>query len=114
MPPLPALVVTHLPTGDEVYQYPPNTPILASSVLQWLQSVEDGKESPAGMLGGDSWPAAFEFYDFLKIMDMQDADPSPTEEEEEEAEEVNVEEHLLTKKMPKDRLDINTKFHSEL
>ncbi|MEQ2247607.1 hypothetical protein ILYODFUR_011027 [Ilyodon furcidens] len=115
MPPLPALVVTHLPTGDEVYQYPPNTPILASSVLQWLQSVEDGKESPAGMLGGDSWPAAFEFYDFLKIMEMQDADPSPTEEEEEEeAEEVNVEEHLLTKKMPEDRLDINTKFHSEL
>lgn len=48
MPPLPALVLTHLPSGSEVYQYPPNTPILASSVLQWLQRVEDGTESAAG------------------------------------------------------------------
>lgn len=48
MPPLPALLLTHLPSGDEVYQYPPNTPIAASSVLQWLQKIEDGTESPAG------------------------------------------------------------------
>ncbi|KAM4711068.1 thioredoxin domain-containing protein 16 isoform 2-T2 [Anableps anableps] len=109
MPPLPALVLTHLPTRDEVYQYPPNTPILATSVLQWLLSVEDGMESPAGLLGGDSWPPAFEFYDFLKVMDMQEANPSPTDEEE-----VNVVEHLVTKKMSDDHLDINSKFHSEL
>lgn len=109
IPPLPALVLTHLPTGDEVYQYPISTPILTTSVLQWLQSVEDGKESPEGMLGGDSWPPAFEFYDFLKIMDMQEDDP--TDEEEVDAEEVNVEEHLVTKKMPS---DIETRLHSEL
>uniref|UniRef100_A0A3Q3FKH0 Thioredoxin domain containing 16 n=1 Tax=Labrus bergylta TaxID=56723 RepID=A0A3Q3FKH0_9LABR len=48
MPPLPALVLTHLPSGDEIYQYPSNTPIGAPAVLQWLQRVEDGKESPAG------------------------------------------------------------------
>ena len=48
MPPLPALVLTHLPSGGEIYQYPPNTPIVASSVLQWLQRIEDGAEAAAG------------------------------------------------------------------
>lgn len=48
MPPLPALVLTHLPSGDEVYQYPPNTPIVAPSVILWLQKIEEGTESPAG------------------------------------------------------------------
>lgn len=48
MPPLPALVLTHLPSGDQIYQYPPNTPIVASAVLHWLQRVEDGTESPTG------------------------------------------------------------------
>lgn len=61
------------------------------------------------MLGGDSWPPAFQFYDFLKIIDMQEDEP--TDEEEVEAEEVNVEEHLVSKKMPG---DIETKLHSEL
>lgn len=48
MPPLPALVLTHLLPRDEIYQYPPTTPIVASSVLHWLQRVEDGTESPTG------------------------------------------------------------------
>uniref|UniRef100_A0A8C2WN55 Thioredoxin domain containing 16 n=1 Tax=Cyclopterus lumpus TaxID=8103 RepID=A0A8C2WN55_CYCLU len=48
MPPLPALVLAHLPTGSEIYQYTPNTPIVASSVLQWVQRVEDGTDSAAG------------------------------------------------------------------
>lgn len=48
MPPLPALVLTHLPSGDEIYQFPTNAPIVAPSVLQWLQKIEDGAESPAG------------------------------------------------------------------
>lgn len=48
MPPLPALVLTHLPSGGEIYQYPPNTPIVAPSVLQWLQRIEEGTETPAG------------------------------------------------------------------
>uniref|UniRef100_A0A673BKF9 Thioredoxin domain containing 16 n=1 Tax=Sphaeramia orbicularis TaxID=375764 RepID=A0A673BKF9_9TELE len=48
LPPLPALVLTHLPSGGEIYQYPPRSPIVALSVLQWLQRIEDGNESPAG------------------------------------------------------------------
>lgn len=48
MPPLPALVLTHLSSGPDVYQYPSNHPIVAPSVLQWLQRVEEGAESPAG------------------------------------------------------------------
>lgn len=48
MPPLPALVLTHLPSGGEIYQYPPNTPIVAPSVLQWLHRIEDGTETPTG------------------------------------------------------------------
>lgn len=48
MPPLPAVVLTHLPSGGEIYQYPPNMPIGAPSVLQWLQRIEDGTESAAG------------------------------------------------------------------
>ncbi|CAJ1087009.1 thioredoxin domain-containing protein 16 isoform X1 [Xyrichtys novacula] len=74
MPPLPALVLTHLPSRDEIYQYPMKFPIAAPSVLKWLQRVEDGKESPAGMLGDDSWPPPYDFFDFLKIMDMQEPD----------------------------------------
>ncbi|KAM3584849.1 uncharacterized protein V6R79_000981 [Siganus canaliculatus] len=72
LPPLPALVLTHLPSGSEVYQYPPNTPVAAHSVLQWLQRIEDKTETPAGSLGDDSWPPAADFYDFLKIMDLQE------------------------------------------
>ncbi|KAL6115481.1 txndc16 [Pungitius sinensis] len=87
MPPLPALVLTHLPSGSEVYQYSPNTPIQASSVLQWLQRVEDGTESAAGKLGEDSWPPTTELFDFLKIMDMQDPDLSRQRASEAKAEE---------------------------
>ncbi|KAF1371668.1 hypothetical protein PFLUV_G00270840 [Perca fluviatilis] len=103
MPPLPALVLTHLPSGGEIYQYPPNMPIGAPSVLQWLQRIEDGTESAAGLLGEDSWPPAVKFYDFLKIMDMQEPNSAqqqtPEEEEEEEEvvdeKEVNMEEDVL-------------------
>ncbi|XP_008299682.1 thioredoxin domain-containing protein 16 isoform X2 [Stegastes partitus] len=118
MPPLPALVLTHLPSGGGVYQYPPNTPIAASSVLLWLQRVEDGAESPAGTLGEDSWPPAADFYDFLNIMDTQEADstqqqsPKEEEEEEEDEEEVDVKEHLVSNEATHDNLDSNT--HSEL
>lgn len=52
MPPLPALVLTHLPSGSEIYQYPTNSPVVPSSVLQWLQKVEDGAETPAGEKDG--------------------------------------------------------------
>ncbi|XP_017292811.1 thioredoxin domain-containing protein 16 [Kryptolebias marmoratus] len=113
MPPLPALVLTHLPTGDEIYQYPPSTPIVASSVLRWLQKVEDGTESPAGKLGDDSWPPAFQFYDFLKVMDMQEPD-STEQEAPTDDEEVDVEEHLVAEQLTDHHPDIGPKFHSEL
>uniref|UniRef100_A0A8C7YVR0 Thioredoxin domain containing 16 n=1 Tax=Oryzias sinensis TaxID=183150 RepID=A0A8C7YVR0_9TELE len=48
MPPLPALVLTHLPNREEVYQYPADNVVAAPSVLQWLQRIEDGAELPAG------------------------------------------------------------------
>ncbi|XP_042369210.1 thioredoxin domain-containing protein 16 [Plectropomus leopardus] len=124
MPPLPALVLTHLPSGGEIYQYPPNTPIVASSVLQWLQRIEEGTESAAGMLGGESWPPPAEFYDFLKLMDTQELDSAqqqtPEEEEEEvDEEEVNIDEHVMLKEAPDSSSssptsDSNTNTHSEL
>ncbi|XP_041821938.1 thioredoxin domain-containing protein 16 [Chelmon rostratus] len=99
MPPLPALVLTHLPFGDEIYQYPPNTPIVARSVRQWLQRVEDGVESPAGMLGDESWPPAFHFQDFLKIIDMQEPhsaqQQTPAVKEEEGEKEAKVKEDVV-------------------
>lgn len=48
VPPLPSLILTHSPSEEEIYQYPPRYPIAAPSVLQWLQRVEGGSESPAG------------------------------------------------------------------
>ncbi|XP_054479775.1 thioredoxin domain-containing protein 16 [Anoplopoma fimbria] len=87
MPPLPALVLTHLPSGSEIYQYSPNTPIMAPSVLQWVQRVEDGSESAAGTLGGDSWPPTAELFDFLKIMDMQEPNSSQQQTPEAKGEE---------------------------
>ncbi|XP_027147452.1 thioredoxin domain-containing protein 16 isoform X1 [Larimichthys crocea] len=123
MPPLPALVLTHLPSGDEIYQYPQNTPIVASSVLQWLQRIEDSTETPAGTLGENSWPPAVDFYDFLKIMDTQEADSHTPEEEEEEEEvdeeEANVEEDLVVEEETDSTSsspapDNNPNTHSEL
>ncbi|KAM9334011.1 thioredoxin domain-containing protein 16 [Symphorus nematophorus] len=124
MPPLPALVLSHLPSGDELYQYPPNTPILAPSVLQWLKRVEDGAESPAGMLGEDSWPPAAHFYDFLKIMDEQKPVSVHQEEEEEldedeDEEDVDVKEHVVGQEVmdsssSSSTLDNKPNTHSEL
>nr|XP_057941808.1 thioredoxin domain-containing protein 16-like isoform X3 [Doryrhamphus excisus] len=85
MPPLPALLLTHLPGGPQVYQYPPYSPILAPSVLGWLQRVEDARESPAGMLKEDDWPPTVDFYHFLEVMDEEEPGLEDHEEEEEEA-----------------------------
>ncbi|XP_042261401.1 thioredoxin domain-containing protein 16 isoform X1 [Thunnus maccoyii] len=125
MPPLPALVLTHLPSGGEIYQYPPSTPIVAPSVLQWLQRVEDGTESSAGMLGEDSWPPPVKFYDFLKIMDKEEPgfarQLSPKQEEEEEEEEddaeVNAEDDAVVEENTDSSSDSPTRDshpHSEL
>nr|XP_019960168.1 PREDICTED: thioredoxin domain-containing protein 16-like [Paralichthys olivaceus] len=122
MPPLPALVLTHLPTGGEIYQYPPNTPVVAPSVLQWLQRIEDKTESPAGMLGEDNWPPAVKFYEFLKIMDTQEPGSSrqqePKEEEEEKEDEENMEGDLSSEETDSSSSssapDATTNTHSEL
>ncbi|XP_074482871.1 thioredoxin domain-containing protein 16 [Sebastes fasciatus] len=113
MPPLPALVLTHLPSGGEIYQYAANTPIVASSVLQWLQRIEEGTESAAGMMGEDNWAPSADFIDFLKVIDMQDPDSAkqqtPTEEVEEEEEEMTVEEEDDSSSSSPDN-----KLHTEL
>uniref|UniRef100_UPI0037E7B100 thioredoxin domain-containing protein 16 n=1 Tax=Semicossyphus pulcher TaxID=241346 RepID=UPI0037E7B100 len=116
MPPLPALVLTHLPSGDEIYQYPPNTPIAALSVLQWLQRVEDGDESAAGMLGDDSWPPAYYFLDYLKIMDMQEPDSAQqqTPAGEEDVDEADVEEEETDYFANSPAPDTKPNIHSEL
>ncbi|XP_071782536.2 thioredoxin domain-containing protein 16 [Centroberyx gerrardi] len=71
LPPLPALVLTHLPSGGEIYHYPPNAPIVVRSVLQWVQRIEDGSEPPAGMMDEDRWTPVVPFYDFLSVMDQE-------------------------------------------
>ncbi|XP_028321761.1 thioredoxin domain-containing protein 16 isoform X2 [Gouania willdenowi] len=105
-PPLPALVLSHIPSRNEVYQFPPSRHVSASAVLQWLQSVEEGAELPAGMLAEDSWPPAGGFYDFLKVMDSQENISSLEEEEEDdedEEEKVDVREHLVSKETTDDK-----------
>uniref|UniRef100_A0AAV2LB15 Thioredoxin domain-containing protein n=1 Tax=Knipowitschia caucasica TaxID=637954 RepID=A0AAV2LB15_KNICA len=72
VPPLPSLVLTHNPSAAEVYQYPPQQPITAASVLRWLRLVQEGREQAAGTLAKGSWPPASPFYDFLAVMDKND------------------------------------------
>lgn len=114
MPPLPALVLTHLPSGDEVYQFPPNAPIVAPSVLQWLQRVEAGIEKPAGMLGSDSWPAPTEFLDFLKIMDAEEEELVDEEKEKEKAKEEVMEEDEAHSSSSEHIPEKKATVHSEL
>ena len=51
LPPLPALVLSQLPSG-ELYHYPSHGPIVARSVLHWLEGIRDGTEPPTGTDGG--------------------------------------------------------------
>ncbi|XP_062303219.1 thioredoxin domain-containing protein 16 isoform X1 [Osmerus eperlanus] len=71
LPPLPALVLSLLPSGGEVFHYPPDRPIMVQHVLRWLQSAKDGNEPPAGVVGDDKWEPAVQFYDFLSVMDQE-------------------------------------------
>lgn len=71
----------------------------------------------AGMLGEDSWPPAVEFYDFLKLMDMQDFTQkhiSEEEEEDEDEEKVAVEEHLVVEETKDPNPENDFIAHSEL
>lgn len=70
-----------------------------------------------GMLGEDSWPPAVDFYDFLKVMDMQESDASleqtPQEEEELDEEEVNAKEDVVLEEGT-DSSSSSPNTHSEL
>lgn len=48
VPPLPALVISKLKTGGEVFLFPPERPLMATNILQWIHDVENGQEQPAG------------------------------------------------------------------
>lgn len=48
VPPLPALVMSQLKTGGEVFLFPPERLLMAKNILQWIQDVENGQEQPAG------------------------------------------------------------------
>ncbi|XP_056157101.1 thioredoxin domain-containing protein 16 [Lampris incognitus] len=71
LPPLPALVLSHLPSGGELYHYSPNTPIETRFILQWLQDIEEGQQPPAGKILDNHWTPLVPFYDFLSVMDQE-------------------------------------------
>ncbi|XP_030636824.1 thioredoxin domain-containing protein 16 [Chanos chanos] len=71
VPPLPALVLSRLGADGEVFHFPPERPLLADTILQWLREVENGREQPAGMIPNEELRPSVGFYDFLAIMDRE-------------------------------------------
>ncbi|XP_022529032.2 thioredoxin domain-containing protein 16 isoform X3 [Astyanax mexicanus] len=71
VPPLPALVLSQLNTGGEVFHFPPERPLLAAEIIQWLQRVQNGQEPPAGMISDEAWGPPVPFYNFLSVMDEE-------------------------------------------
>ncbi|XP_052009390.1 LOW QUALITY PROTEIN: thioredoxin domain-containing protein 16 [Xyrauchen texanus] len=71
VPPLPALVVSQLGAGGEVFLFPSERPLMETSVLQWLRGVENGREQPAGVIPDGKWGPPVPFYDFLAIIDQE-------------------------------------------
>lgn len=71
VPPLPALVMSQLSTGGEVFLFPTERPLKAKNILQWLHSVENRDEHPAGVIPDRKWGPPVPFYDFLAIMDQE-------------------------------------------
>ncbi|KAJ8290240.1 hypothetical protein GJAV_G00010400 [Gymnothorax javanicus] len=71
MPPLPALVLSQMYTGGEVFHYPPEKLVQSKDVLQWLKTVENRQEQPAGVISDERWGPPVPFYDFLSIMDEE-------------------------------------------
>lgn len=47
-PQLPALVLSQLRSGGEVFHFPSQRPLQSGRILQWLQGVERQEEEPAG------------------------------------------------------------------
>ncbi|XP_050988530.1 thioredoxin domain-containing protein 16 isoform X1 [Labeo rohita] len=71
VPPLPALVMSRLKTGGEVFLFPPERLLMAKNILQWIQDVENGQEQPAGLIPDGKWGPPVPFFDFLAIMDQE-------------------------------------------
>ncbi|XP_041704244.2 thioredoxin domain-containing protein 16 isoform X1 [Coregonus clupeaformis] len=71
LPLLPALVLSQLAAGGEVFHYPAGRPLMVQPILQWLQRVEDGEEPPAGKIVDEKWAPPMPFYDFLSVMDQE-------------------------------------------
>ncbi|KAL7872787.1 hypothetical protein AOLI_G00118580 [Acnodon oligacanthus] len=71
VPPLPALLLSQLASGGEVFHFPPERPLLAGTIVQWLKRIEDGQEQPAGVVSDASWGPSVPFYDFLAVMDEE-------------------------------------------
>ncbi|XP_057199953.1 thioredoxin domain-containing protein 16 [Triplophysa rosa] len=71
VPPLPALVMSQLSTGGEVFLFPRERPLKAKNILQWLQSVENRDEHPAGVIPDTKWSPPVPVYDFLATMDQE-------------------------------------------
>ncbi|XP_067311910.1 thioredoxin domain-containing protein 16 isoform X2 [Pseudorasbora parva] len=71
VPPLPALVISKLRTGGEVFLFPPERPLKANNILQWIHNVENRQEQPAGLIPDGKWSPPVPFFDFLAIMDQE-------------------------------------------
>uniref|UniRef100_A0A672P825 Thioredoxin domain containing 16 n=1 Tax=Sinocyclocheilus grahami TaxID=75366 RepID=A0A672P825_SINGR len=71
VPPLPVLVMSRLKTGEEVFLFPPERPLMAKNILQWIHDVENGQEQPAGLIPDGKWGPPVPFFDFLAIMDQE-------------------------------------------
>ncbi|XP_026098366.1 thioredoxin domain-containing protein 16 isoform X1 [Carassius auratus] len=71
VPPLPVLVMSRLKTGEEVFLFPPERPLMAKNILQWIHDVQSGHEQPAGLIPDGKWGPPVPFFDFLAIMDQE-------------------------------------------
>ncbi|XP_060736419.1 thioredoxin domain-containing protein 16 isoform X1 [Tachysurus vachellii] len=71
VPPLPALVLSQLSSGGEVYHFPTERPLLAENIIQWLQRIENQQEEAAGVIPDKAWRPPVPFYDFLVVMDEE-------------------------------------------
>ncbi|XP_018583319.2 thioredoxin domain-containing protein 16 isoform X2 [Scleropages formosus] len=71
IPQLPALVLSQLASGGEVFHFPSESPLNSDTVLQWLHRVERKEEQPAGLVLDEKWGPSVPFYDFLSIMDQE-------------------------------------------
>ncbi|XP_026782684.3 thioredoxin domain-containing protein 16 [Pangasianodon hypophthalmus] len=71
VPPLPALVLSQLSSGGEVYHFPTERPLLSENIIQWLQWIENNQEQAAGVIPDKAWRPPVPFYDFLAVMDEE-------------------------------------------